>query len=73
MVWHWGLSQNKGVRVSHMAKFLSKCIAELYPLGRDKSRIADRFITLVYALKSGARLCGQKFAQDFSFKIHLFL
>jgi hypothetical protein len=27
----------------------------------------------VYALKSGARLCGQKFTQDFSFKINLFL
>ena len=31
------------------------------------------FITQVYALKSGAWLCGQKFAKDFSFKIHLFL
>jgi hypothetical protein len=31
------------------------------------------FITQVYALKSGARLCGQKFTQDFSFKIHLLL
>ena len=31
------------------------------------------FITQVYALKSGAWLCGQKFTQDFSFKIHLFL
>ena len=31
MVRHWGLFQNKGVRVPHMAKFLSKCIVELYP------------------------------------------
>ena len=31
------------------------------------------FTTQVYALKSGAWLCGQKFTQDFSFKIHLFL
>jgi hypothetical protein len=27
----------------------------------------------MYALKSGAWLCGQKFTQYFSFKIHLFL
>ena len=31
------------------------------------------FITQVYALKSGARLCGQKFTQEFRFKTHLFL
>ena len=31
------------------------------------------FTTQVYALKSGAWLCGQKFTQDFRFEIHLFL
>jgi hypothetical protein len=50
--------------------------ASLNKDGQNLLTTMDRrglFITQVYALKSGAWLCGQKFKQDFSFKIHLLL
>ena len=57
-----------GVQVIKGIKAIRICITKCIPMDRW-----GLFITQVYALKSGAWLCGQKFTQDFSFKIHLFL